>query len=366
MTIYSELDMGGTSSKVYVPVFRSLGIVSREKGFLGIEARTNVEVEFLEGDGIQPVDTSELPQQVWEGASQPLILGYKFLDPMISVHLEVKKHADVGVLIAVIEDAHIVMTQTSEGRLLTKVALKVRNTQKQFLRIKTPPKANIWSTAVAGKPVKPARDASGLLMLPMQKSSGSSSTDGSGNSFRAELVYFLELGKPMGNRGELNFQIPLMDIPCNNLLVSLYVPEDYAYGDWGGSVKEVPYHSRTPLDVTSSYSQTNYQIQQQYAYDYAPNYYQEMEVMPMMDAMPRKEEAYSSYQKKAPRRAPKLAKAGVLPVQVDIPTEGRLVRFEQLLVSQNSDLDIRVTYTQTARKSYWERRRVNKCCCTIL
>jgi len=136
VTIYSELDMGGTSSKVYVPVFRNLGVVSREKGFLGIEARTNVEVEFLEGDGIQPVDTSELPPQIWEAAGQPVILGYKFLDPSISVHLEVKKHADVGVLIAVIEDAHIVMTQTAEGRLLTKVALLVRNTQKQFLRSK--------------------------------------------------------------------------------------------------------------------------------------------------------------------------------------------------------------------------------------
>jgi len=78
----------------------------------------------------------------------------------------------VDVLIAVVESAHVSVTQTEEGRVLSKLVAVVRNSQKQFLRIGTPGNSDVWSTVVAGQPVKPARDGEGLVMVPLQKSSG--------------------------------------------------------------------------------------------------------------------------------------------------------------------------------------------------
>jgi len=318
--------MGGTSCKVTIPTFRCMGIVSREKGFVGIEARTNVEIQFLNGGGCAAIDTTELPKQLWDTSSQPIILAYKFLDPRLFIHLDVKKHADVSVLIAVVEEAHVVITQTTEGRILTKLVAQVRNTQQQFLRITMPEGSNVWSTVVSNRPVKPAQDGK-EIMIPMQKTTDQNINQSGkgGESFRVEFVYFQETKNTMKGRGSLNFELPKLDLPVNDLFISLYLPQEFRYGEFDGDLKEIHCFSKTPLSHVSSV-----------AYDVTNN--NKRFAAPQMQQM-----AYSNVASYGGSSASSYSsssvgdwtsssygrpKAGaVLPVQIDIPTQGKLFFF---------------------------------------
>lgn len=46
----------------------------------------------------------------------------------------------------------------------------LRNNDRQYLRVRLPPDAEVWTTTVGAKPVKPARDESNQLILPTPKS----------------------------------------------------------------------------------------------------------------------------------------------------------------------------------------------------
>lgn len=60
--------------------------------------------------------------------------------------IDVKKHEDVGVLIAVVEAAWYTVTVSEEGSMMYKLRMLVRNTQKQYLRVSIPSEFEIWST----------------------------------------------------------------------------------------------------------------------------------------------------------------------------------------------------------------------------
>jgi len=361
-SILSELEMPGTSCQIAIPTTACVGGVKREKGYIGIEARTNVEVDFVQGGGMASIDTSELSPKVWAAASNPIILAYKFLDPKLWVELQVKKHDDVSVLIAVVEQAHVIITQTEEGRTLTKVVAKVRNTQQQFLRLVTPKDSCIWSTFVSGAPVKPARDKEGAVMVPLKKSS--KADQGAEQSFTLEILYFQET-KAMEEHGKLSYNLPTLDLPVNHLFVSIYLPKDHTYEKFTGGVKTTPYFSTTAPESVSTQEFGQRQAMPQQQMQMQSN----AQVLRRNDSMNMAYEDLDEQEYVVPVKdtwsyGGKNRAAGVLPVKVEIPRDGNLHRFEQLLVGMNSKLALSVEYT----KIQLNQPKSNGCCsrCVIL
>lgn len=153
LQVSSEIDLGATSVDFTGPVFsHTHPAVTREKGYIAVEARTNVELNQRERVvGCVPLDVAELPDELRQSAVNPLLLAYKFLVPDFTLDLSVKKHGDVDVLIAVADSAHFVTTKTLEGKTMYQMILLVRNTQRQFARVFLPSDAEVWSTVVNAK-----------------------------------------------------------------------------------------------------------------------------------------------------------------------------------------------------------------------
>jgi hypothetical protein len=127
LKVFSEMEMQSQSCQVVVPNLSCVN-VNREKGYIAIEATANIEISEVTQKQFTKVDVRELPSALSNRASNPILHGYKFLQSN-STHLklDVKKHDDVAVLVAVIEEAKFQVTY-SEGHLLYYIALKVRNT----------------------------------------------------------------------------------------------------------------------------------------------------------------------------------------------------------------------------------------------
>jgi hypothetical protein len=135
ITIVSELPIDPTTTSLRMPNFACVAqceahTISKEKGHVAIEARTNVEVREGAAKNIGRIDTSELPEQLWQTATNPPLLAYKFLAPSFVLSLAIQKHDDVTVLDAAADSAHFCCTATEEGKLMTMLVLSVRNSQR--------------------------------------------------------------------------------------------------------------------------------------------------------------------------------------------------------------------------------------------
>jgi len=237
-----------------------------------------------------------------------VLLGFKYLKHPMSLLIDVKKHEDVPVLVATVDVADMTTLLTKDGKILTRVLLSMRNNMKQFLRAELPPSSELWSTFVAGKPVKPGRDEDGRILVPLEKS-----MSGSSENFLVEMIY-LTKGKPLGNKGRYGIELCKLDLPVTHLQWSLYLPEKYRFRDFEGNVDEWP-GAFEP--VTEAVPEQAYAILEQAQVQM--NVANEDLQLEMQQSL-----------------APQAFSKGVLPVKMSIPEKGTLERFIKLLVIDES------------------------------
>lgn len=317
LNVIYERNIGDSSVVAEIPWIKAIG-VEREKGFFGIASATNVELAVNKADNVNSVDVKELPSSVWNMSVNPILLAFKYTSHPFSIFIDVTKHEEVPVLIAAIDSAAYISLQTDEGKTLTKAVYQVRNNVKQFVHITLPKDSMLWSVFVAGKPVKPAKDKKGVILIPLEKSrlSGESLAQ-----FPVEVVY-LDKASKMGWLGGLKLTLPQTDIPVSSLVWSLYLPLDYLYYNLGGNVKElIP-----PVTMHKGWRQKEFEKRRGISKD--EQWDREA-----------KSESYLGAEKTVIYSGAEVSRfsqvAGVLPIKIDIPEEGRLYRFSKLLVTEN-------------------------------
>ncbi|MCG2711421.1 MAG: hypothetical protein L6416_03745, partial [Candidatus Omnitrophica bacterium] len=153
------------SGKTEMPSFQIMG-VERQTGSIAIGPRANVEIELVNIDGANQVDVKELPQDKLAGLDIPILHALKYVRYPYNVALDIKKHEDVSVLVAVVESANITTVLGKDGQIIVNAKYQIKNRAKQYLDIILPEKAEIWSTFVDGKAVKPAKTEEGKILLP--------------------------------------------------------------------------------------------------------------------------------------------------------------------------------------------------------
>jgi len=330
LILNTETDMESTSCDVVVPAISCHG-VNREKGFLAIEARTNVEVSELEQQGLARIAFNELPQRLIDRSVNPPLLSYKFLlSTQTYLNLDVKKHNDAEVLIASIESAHVQGT-LSEDKILYNLTMRVHNTQTQYVRVRLPENSTVWSSLVADRAVKPAKDSKGDVMIPLQKSRTS---DNKHEAFSVELVYLTVLPQRLQRKGKVSLSIcPLVDIPINHLFVTLKLPSTNDYGEFIGDVQEVNHFSSSPPTSESLGG-------------YPP---QNMMSNAIFEQMPQ-QQSFLPRKQRARKKGKGSLVSGILPVKIQMPQGGKSFYFERLLV-MNESFTVSVTYKRLKQKT---------------
>jgi len=129
-----------------------------EQGRIGVEALTAVEVQPAVADQLSSLDIAELPRQLILKTTNPILLAYKYVhvDPPPNLALAVTRHKVLGVQEAAIDRAEYRTLFTSDGLWVTTAEFTMRNSRKQFLRVRLPADSSVWSAFVDGRPEKPA------------------------------------------------------------------------------------------------------------------------------------------------------------------------------------------------------------------
>lgn len=342
LTVVAEFDMESTSCQVDAPSFECVD-VDKQRGHIGVEARTNVEIETLRMTGVAKIDVQELASSIQGAATRPLLHAFKFLTPAYALRLDVKKHSDVSVLIAVIEEAWLTMT-VSEERVLTRCLLKMRNAQRQYLRVQLPfSDCEVWSTMVAGVAVKPSRDQNDKVLIPLQKS----------GEFMCEIV-FLTRTPHLERKGSATVLLPRFDLPANQLHLSLYLPNNYKIGlVESESLNPVPAFSAIEPAAGEGDLRDSMPKRKNAQFFAQRDRAQPTQRQMMMRESQVMSNVMNVIDNDATEESLNLDEVGVLPVAVSTPAVGQLYRFERLLV---------ISDTHSVRFSYRRHPTRPNCC----
>ncbi len=304
---------------VEAPVIRAVG-VEREKGFIGVFAVTNVEITT--GDklaGARQIDVRQLPADLVAMTKQPILLAFRYVGDQVAIPLTVKRHEEVGVLVTIVDSALFTAMQLNDGRRITKVVYTVRNNRNQFLRLKLPKGADIWSVEVGGNTASPAKDEQGNVLLPLIRSGGGAQEMA---SFPVDVVYVEAPATVTPTRGKLRVELPTVDAPSMHIMFNYYLPPEghYTVGLFGWS------GFSGPLRIVKEFTSLATGPER---------------VVVVHDAEKQAQQMDEQVQQRVERQA---RAAGVEPIRVRLPIKGKLFKLEKLLALPQDALWFEVHY----------------------
>jgi hypothetical protein len=201
--------------------------VERETGLLAIAAKAPLQVAEIRAVELTRVDTGEFPE--WAGRPDDgTVLAYRYVRVGHQLTLEARRFDEAAVLQALADSLRLTTVVSEDGQAMTELAVSVRNNGRQFLEIELPTGAEVWSAFVAGQPVRPSK-REGKLLLPLQEWGADD------EAVTVELTYAGTNAFPR-MRGAMNFVSPKLDVPLKNARWELFLPQDFAYEDFAGSM----------------------------------------------------------------------------------------------------------------------------------
>ncbi|MGA1794950.1 MAG: hypothetical protein ACMUIL_03725 [bacterium] len=206
----------------------------KDIGYLGLELRSSAEVKVVSHEGLEKVAVQKLPLQLFRKSLKPLIFGFKYLDHPFALDLDIRRHPKVSVTMAVIDSANGVSFFTEDGKVVHRIIYEVRNQLKQFLKLQLPEESELWSVFVGDKPSEPAREGD-TLYIPLIRSQEEGQRL---KPFRVEIIYY-QKGMPFSAYGKREVLLPqVTEIMVSKILWSLYLPRDYDFLHFGGTMEK--------------------------------------------------------------------------------------------------------------------------------
>ena len=345
-----EKTLQDTSEVLNLPKIKVLD-VTREEGFICLGVRTSLEIKPNSIIGATPIDTIELPEDKAKGIDIPLVLAFKYVRHPYHVSVNIQKHEDVSVLVAMIQSAKVTSVLTPEGQLIVHAFYEVKNRQKQYLDMVLPKDASIWSAFVNNEPVKISRTSEGHFLVPLEKFQNEDKL------FPVEIIYAAEQSN-LSVFGRLKMIQPRLDIPVSNVVWQLYLPEDYRYYGFGGNLKIV----RKPLKIYSPGRQFVQNSSWKAGYQRTRDRKEKNRNLYDLDEqfssnIASQVKRYSEFQQYEPyyntqnlpqshlKSVNNSKVLGALPIRIEIPKGGRLYTFQKLF-SNNELLGMSAFYSR--------------------
>ena len=184
-----------------------------------------------EVQGLHDLGLWDIPKEAASlTASQP-VLAYRFAGGNWSAVVDVVSVADFPMQETLIDEAQHTVLLRADGAAMHKVLFRMRNQNRQFLKVRLPgAEDQLIAARVAERPVPVSRDADGSLLIPLEKSE---ETMAGGVSFPVELV-FLRSGPALERSGRLSLALACADVPAAQAKCTLYLPEGFRARRWQG------------------------------------------------------------------------------------------------------------------------------------
>ena len=221
---------------IAVPLLRVLD-AERESGGAAVEVLGAGEIKNARAQGLDAADAAELGTMV-AARQSPSMAAFRIRsgggDRWLEV--DVARYDQQAVLTANIEEARYRVLLTVDGKTLVQARYAVRNNQRNFVGVTLPAGARIWSSSLAGRPVRPGQAADGSLLFPLAKGRAGDEAP----PFAVEMIYSVS-GNVWDNDGLSTLVLPVLDLPVSRSGLVLYFPPGFRLSPKPGAFRVQPY-----------------------------------------------------------------------------------------------------------------------------
>lgn len=370
LVIEAEETISASETEYRLPEVTLVG-VKQERGYLAVAREGSLEITPKTTEGIMRVDVRELPEALQANASTSAILAFRYHQHPYQVALSLTRHDDHPVLSAIAEQGELMTVLARQGELLTRAAYVIKANKKQFVEVRLPNGASLWSCLVDGKSVKPVKGKEDALLIPL---------DAGGDSARAvavEMVYF-EQRPALTRFGQMKLQGPTLDVPTTVANWFVYTPQQVKFLKVSGNLERgvsLAEFSEAPMIRTAAIADAGSDERLHTALEaegYRENGQKERNFLVRkvanvrglkidvseepqskpaegagtaggrlfsVDAMDYKNNAEDMFQEVARR----MQDTGILPLKIRLPKSGAVHAFNRLMTAQGA-LELHVTY----------------------
>jgi hypothetical protein len=338
--------------------FRVAGAV-RETGAVGVALNTGAEVKAVSSEGLERVAVQKLPPALYNRSEKPLLLAFRTVRQPFTLVLDVERHEKIVVPMASAVSVNAVTLLTEDGKTVNRIVWEIRNSEKQFLEIRLPKDADVWSVFVGGEPAESSAGADGRLLVPLIRSRYSGARL---ETFPVEIIT-CQAGGPFRLLGGRGAALPAADVMASQVVWSVYLPNDYRYFNfrstlekeeairglnWLGLTSRVVHYGAAapaPAPGDDGSASSDERLRDFYAGKEAKSRFrnvpmEEEQVVRQMRAEMDFGDKLDAAAQSPERNA--AGGAGIMPIQVSIPTTGRLVRFARTIVKPEDELRMAV------------------------
>jgi hypothetical protein len=221
-----------STAVTFAPPLLSVSGSQRETGEVAVEGIGTLELTSQEKGTLRRLDVREISPALRSLAQQPLLAAFRYhrrASETPGLDLAVTRFPAAPVLAALAERAIVTTLVTRQGRMLTEVALTVRNQAQPFLKVGLPAGAQLLSAEVAGEKVKPVEGKDGTR-VPLLRAGFQPN-----GPYEVSFVY-VQSGAPFGKKGEAQLSLARVDLPVNLVTWELFLPDAYKVEQRGGNV----------------------------------------------------------------------------------------------------------------------------------
>ncbi len=205
--------------------------VRARNGFVAVRKEGTLEITPI-ARGMEMLDVGDLPDKLRQGQ---IYSAFRYFVPDPGLSLQLTRYEYQTLATTVVSLLRMKSVLSEQRRLKTEAVFMVQNADRQFLALNFPPNANILSLSVDGKAQKPrGKEGEGTRRVQIPASAGP------GGTFPVVVVYEEPLGEgSMGAFGGLRLASleVLENVPVGKIELSLYVPPDFEYVGWDGTLQ---------------------------------------------------------------------------------------------------------------------------------
>ncbi|MBN1760590.1 MAG: hypothetical protein JW863_19840 [Chitinispirillaceae bacterium] len=197
-------------------------VIGKGNEALSLSASNSAEVaraEFLRG--LSP-GFSDSIVRYGRSLQEMVIAGEYFKIPFSAVFL-IRRHVPVPVADAICDAGSVRAVISKDAKVLTQAGFHIRHRGRQFITLRLPDSANLWSVTLDGVQVSPSRGENGEYKISLQRNYAAT---GAGHNSQLEVTYLQTMKPALSNR-TFQLQTPVPDIPVGKLELTVFYPEQW-------------------------------------------------------------------------------------------------------------------------------------------
>ncbi len=214
-----------------------------QQGYVAVFATGRMRLAVGSTDAIlRPADARSIPEYFGAGDLSAAAMCFRSVSPQYALIVRARRHTAADQIGAEVARTDLVSVVTAAGQTINRVVLRLRVGSRRHLQTILPEGAALWSLAVDGQAVQPSvrttAEGCRALLVPLPQQAA--------DDVLMDMVYVGCLpstvggGRATGWSGRHSLSGPRFDLPLKNITWQVYVPDDFTYGNFGGTVAMDP------------------------------------------------------------------------------------------------------------------------------